>query len=261
MKLYRIYGLLIRHYFSFLHNFDRVSDVFYWPTVDLLVWGLMSSYVQKINMSGINIIFIIVSGLIFWTIVWRMPYEVSIALLDDMWSKNLINIFVSPLTFIEWFASLIIMSLVKGFLSFIWCGILAFLLYKVGVLSLGLAVIPFIFLLMLNGWTLGIIISAIILRYGMKVQAFGWTLGAIIMPFSAMYYPVSILPSWAQLTSRFVPASYVFESIRQLAIHGTININAILISLSLNAFYLSIAVFSIWRSYKGMLNRGVSSYY
>lgn len=261
MKLHRIYALVVRHYFSLIHNFDRFSDVFYWPAIDMLVWGLMSTYITSNSPKGINFLVIILSSLVFWTITWRVPYEVAITVLDDLWSKNLINIFVSPLTFIDWFISMIVVSATKGLVSFMWSGILAFFLYRVGILNLGPSAFAFVACLLFTGWTVGLLISSLILRFGMKVQAFGWTLGAVIMPFSAIYYPLTFLPKWAQVVAMFIPSSYVFESIRQLSLNHTVSVEKIFISFGLNLIYISIAIFSIWRGYKGMLKRGINSYY
>ncbi len=261
MNTDRIYGIIVRHLYSVKHNYDRISDVLYWPAIDMLVWGLMSSYITSQTSQGFNLLFVILSGLVFWTLSWRLPYEVCITLLDDMWSKNLINIFVSPLTFSEWLTATTIVSAGKTLASFVWSAMLAFFLYKVGILIYGIWILPFMLLLMITGWTLGFLISALILRFGMKVQAFGWTLGALIMPFSAIYYPVSILPKWAQIIAHVVPASYVFEGVRQFANTGTINMQGMIICLVLNVLYLLLAIFSLRQSFKGMLKRGVLSYY
>src|SRR3982750_2005036 len=102
MKLHRIFGIILRYLFLFRRSFDRLSDAFYWPTIDLLVWGITSAYLQSFAPKTSPVILIIVSGILLWLITWRAQYEISVGLLEDMWNKNLINIFVSPLKFSEW---------------------------------------------------------------------------------------------------------------------------------------------------------------
>jgi ABC-2 type transport system permease protein len=241
------------------HNFDRITDVFYWPAIDMFVWGLTSSYLSSGPWKQLNIIVIIVSGLVFWTIAWRLPYETAIGLLDDIWNRNLVNIFVTPLRFEEWLTAVAIISGLKSFTSFVWSAVLAFLLFKVGLLSYGIIIIPFLFLLFLTGWTLGFIITALIFRFGQKVQAFAWTMGAIIMPFSAIYYPVKTLPYWAQIVSHVVPTSYIFENIRQMNFSHTFSMQGVVISLLLNIVYFLCAIFLLKASFKRVIKYGLNS--
>ncbi len=257
MSSHRIFAIVLRHYYSIKHNIDRVTDIFYWPAIDMLVWGLTSTYLNSGPFKGYNIIVALVSALVFWIIAWRIPYEVAIGLLDDVWSKNLTNIFVSPLTFSEWVIALIIISGIKALLSFLWAAILALILYKVGILQFGLYIIPFISLLIFSGWTLGLFITALIFQYGVKVQAFAWTLGAIIMPFSAIYYPLHVLPSWAQTISAFIPTSYVFEGIRQLLYTKQIDYHMLLISSILNICYFILVIIFLKTTFKHALQKGL----
>lgn len=259
MRLHRVYAVVLRHLLSMKHNFDRITDVFYWPAIDMFVWGLTSAYLNTGPWKGTHIIILIVSSLVFWTIAWRLPYETAISLLDDIWNRNLINIFVTPLQFGEWLLAVIIVSGVKALTSFVWSAILAFVLFKVGIISFGIVILPFLFLLFLTGWTLGFIITMLIFRFGQKVQAFAWTLGAIIMPFSAIYYPVKILPRWAQEVAHFVPTSYIFEGIRYAQATGKIDVSGIFMSLVLNVCYFLISLLLLKWSFTRVLKIGLNS--
>lgn len=259
MKIHRVYAIVIRHILSIRHNFDRITDVFYWPAIDMFVWGLTSSYLSHGPWKSANIIITIVSGLVFWTIAWRLPYETAVSLLDDIWNRNLINIFVSPLQFNEWLIAIAVISGIKTLTSFIWSAILAFVLFKVGIFSFGVLIIPNLFLLFFTGWTVGFLITALIFRFGLKVQAFAWTLGAIIMPFSAIYYPVSILPKWAQTIAHFVPTSYVFEGIRFSLKTASVDVWGLANSLVLNIVYLLISLLLLKVSFNNAIKVGLNS--
>jgi len=259
MKFHRVYAIVIRHLLSIKHNFDRITDVFYWPAIDMFVWGLTSSYLSSGPWKMANIIILIVSGLVFWTIAWRLPYETAISLLDDIWNRNLVNMFVSPLQFNEWLLAVGIISGLKALTSFVWSAILALVFFKVGILSFGPVIVPFIFLLFLTGWTLGFAITALVFRFGQKVQAFAWTLGAIIMPFSAIYYPVKVLPQWAQTIAHVVPTSYIFEGVRYFQATGKMDTQGILVSLTLNIFYFLISLYFLNKSFTRVLKIGLNS--
>lgn len=258
MKINRIYAIVLRNLYNFRHNFDRLSDAFYWPTIDLLLWGLTSIYFRShITGAVINVVLMVVSGILFWIIIWRAQYEITLSLLSDLWDKNLINIFVSPLKFSEWITSFIILGIIKAMMSFIFAAGIAFLLYQVKIFNLGFYIIPFVLLLLMSGWCVGFFIAGLILRYGTRIQTLAWATVMIFSPFSAIYYPLSVLPAWAQQISAFVPMSYVFEGIREVIVTGTVDPKKIFMSFMLNVFYLVIALLFLRRSFKKTLEIGL----
>lgn len=261
MKIHRIYGNLLRYIYFFRRSFDRLSDAFYWPTIDLLLWGLTSSYFGSLSHSVSKFVLIVISGIVFWIIVWRGQYEISVNLLEELWNKNLINIFVSPLKFSEWLISLIIIGIIKGALTFTFALILAFFLYQVRILSYGIYLIPFVLSLLLTGWWVGFLVAGIILRNGTRLQTLAWSLVYVMSPFSAIYYPLSILPNWAQTIAHFVPTSYIFEGAREVINTGHLDANKIYYSFLLNFIYLVIALIFFKKSFDKALERGLVSLY
>lgn len=257
MKIYRIYGVILRYLFLFRHSYDRLSDAFYWPTVDLLLFGLTSSYFSKFSSNSSQIMLVILSGVLFWIIVWRGQYEVTVNLLEDLWNRNLVNIFVSPLKFSEWIVSFLILGIIKSVFSFSFAMLLAYLLYKVQLFMYGFYLIPLIFLLMLTGWWVGFLIAGVILRYGTRVQVLAWTTIFVLAPFSAIYYPLSVLPSWAQTVATIVPTSYIFEASREIINTGHLDPQKLIMSLGLNVIYLAFSTWFLYKSFKVTLNKGL----
>lgn len=257
MKLYRIYAVILRYVFLFRHSFDRLSDSFYWPTIDLAVWGLTGAYLQKIAGASTPIIMLIVSGIVFWYIVWRAQYELTVNLLEDLWDNNLINLFVSPLKFREWVTSLLVLGIIKAFISLLFTALISFILYKVQIFSYGVYLIPFFFLLILTGWAVGFLVTGLIFMYGKRIQILAWAMIAVISPFCAVYYPVSILPIWAQKIAMAVPASYVFEGMRQVMVSHTMNTSMLYMSLFLNIIYIFLSLIFLKRSFNRVLRKGL----
>ena len=261
MKLNRIYAMVLRYWYYMKHSLDRLSDMFYWPSVDLLLWGLTSKFIENKTGDTSSILFVIISGILFWIIVWRGQYEITVNFLEELWNNNLINLFVSPLKLGEWIISVFIIGIFKMTLSLGFAAILAFFLYKTNILNYGIYMIPFAFLLILTGWAVGLFITAIIMRFGTKVQTLAWTAIMLISPFSAVYYPLSTLPKWAQNVSKFVPTSYVFENARNLIFKGTVNTQDLFISFALNIAYLFIAVKFIYYGFARAKEKGLKSLY
>jgi ABC-2 type transport system permease protein len=257
MKIHRIYAIVLRYLFLFRRSFDRLSDAFYWPTIDLLIWGLTSAYLRSFAPKTSPIILIIVSGILLWLITWRAQYEISVSLLEDLWNKNLINIFVSPLKFSEWIASFLIVGIVKAIVSVIFASGVAFLLYKVHILLYGLYLVPFFASLMLTGWAIGFFVSGLILRFGTRIQTLAWSFVAVFSPFSAIYYPLSILPKWAQYIGQAIPITYIFEGARQIIATGHIDMNKLLVSFVLNIVYIVLSFWFLLRSFRKVLDKGL----
>lgn len=261
MKINRIYAVILRYLFHFRHSLDRIFDAFYWPTLDLLIWGLTSAYFTRYAPNTSMIIIIIVTGILFWLIVWRAQYEITVNVLEELWNKNLINLFVSPLKFSEWIIASIIVGLIKAAFSFSFAMIVAFLLYKVEIFLYGFYFIPFLILLIMFGWTIGFFVAGLILRFGTKVQIFAWSMVWLFAPFSAIYYPVSTLPFWAQKVSLIFPASYVFEGAREVLSKGTLDLNKIYIAFILNIIYLILSIIFLKKSFAKVLQKGLVKLY
>lgn len=256
MKLHRIYAVVFHHFYILKSSPDRISDVFYWPTIDILVWGLTGVYFAKAS-SFPNVLVILLSGIIFWTLVYSGQREISLALLEELWNRNLINLFTSPLTYFEWIIGIIIVAIIKSGLSFSIAILLAIALYKINVFHYGLYLLPFIILLTMTAWSVGFVVAGLILRYTTRVQTLAWSMIAIISPFSGIYYSISILPDWAQKVALFIPTSYIFEGMREVILKGTLDVNKLYISFILNAIYFVLSLIYLKRSFNKTLTRGL----
>ena len=194
MRIHRIFAMILRYLFAFRHNLDKISDAFYWPTIDLLLWGLTSTYLASHAPLLPDLVLTVVSGIVLWVVLWRGQGEITLNLLEEFWNRNLINIFVAPLKFSEWMISFLLLGLVKALISFFFAVFVAFLLYETGIFIYGWYLMPFILLLMMTGWWFGFLVSGLIFRFGRKLQALAWTLVFVISPLCAVYYPLSTLP-------------------------------------------------------------------
>lgn len=261
MKLHRIYANILRYFYLFRHNLDRLTDAFYWPTVDLVLWGIASLYFRSYLEDAPSIVALILSGIVFWIIVWRGQAEISVNVLEEIWNKNLINIFVSPLKFSEWILSLLTIGAIKALLSFLFAVLVAFLLYKVQIFSYGFYLVPFIVPLLMFGYAVGFFIAGLVLRFGTRIQGFSWSLIFVISPFSAIYYPLEILPVWAQKIASFIPASYIFEGAREVLNSGFFDQNKVFMSFILSFLYLAAALLFFKQSFRKALQNGLTKVY
>jgi ABC-2 type transport system permease protein len=220
----------------------HLSDLFYWPLVDILLWGLTSIWIQSQSFHVGNVPLIIMTGLIFWQICWRGSVDISVCILQELWQRNLVNFFSTPLKFREWIVGIILLSLCKLVIGVIFCSLIIYLLYALQVFTIGWAFLPFAISLLIFGWTIGFLASSAIIYWGHSVEMFAWMIGGLFAPFSAVYYPVETLPVWVQTISWCLPTTYIFEGMRSVLYHGVFPVHYFWISMGLNVLFLTAAV-------------------
>lgn len=257
ISINRVMAMVIRYWYSTTHSFDRLTDMFYWPAMDLFIWGLTGLYFAKINNNNPYFFNIVLAGLVFWTVIWRVQYEINVNLLQDIWDRTLLSIFVAPLTVYEWITSFIVFGAIKMTVSFAFSAILAFFLYGYNSFTYGPLTILFILNLMITGWAAGFLVAGFIIRFGQKIQTLAWTGVFLLAPFSALYYPVSSLPGWAQKVAYFVPSSQIMEGMREIIFTGKLSYDKLYISTGLNVIYLIIGVSFFIYMFKRTYKKGL----
>lgn len=198
-----------------------------------------------------------VLGMLLWLILQRTQHEINMGFLTDMWDGNLMNLFISPLSFSEWFLAVVLMGLVKMVLSFSFAAAVAALLYQVNVFIVGPQLLLSMLLLLLFGWSLSALNIAALFLFGSKAQAFSWTIISFIAPFSAVYYSISALPEWASWFGRLLPSSYAFETARQVFSTGEFALDSLVWGYSLVIGYLVINFWILKQAIFLSLQRGL----
>lgn len=236
-SLRRIWGLIIRHLYAFARRWDKITDAFYWPTLDIITWGLTLFALERLGTSMMDTITMIIIAQILWYVIWRGQYEISVNVLEELWDENFGNLFTTPLTLLEWVLAMLILGFMKLILTVVFTAAVAYFVYAVNLFDLGISLLPFIANLLIMGWWVGLFLAGLFIRYGTNMQTLAWAGGFILMPFSAAYYPLSSLPIWMQNIAQYIPATYVFEGMRVVLATGRIPWGMITVSMMLNVFY------------------------
>lgn len=259
MKLnrHRIWALVLRHLITWPRSLERVADSFWWPTMNLFIWGLVNVYLTQRTGATDFFVSLFLGGLIMWTLVSRSQEEMGILFLQEAWDRNLLNIFSSPITIWEFSAATMLLATAKLVLTFVWMFALSLILFSFNIFDVGWMLIPYAVVLIMSGWWLGFIINSLLFLYGYRVQVFAWTLTMIIMPFVSVYYPVSVLPSWMQAVSRALPPTYVFEGMRALFQGQGIAWEGLAIATVLNILYLGLSITGFVASYRKARETGM----
>jgi len=258
MNIHRVKAIIIRHLYNFRHHLDRLSDSFYWPAMDIVLWGLTSQYIQNTGENINSIVLILLSGLVFWQVLWRGQYEITVSFLEEVWSQNLVNIFSTSLTIGEWIMGVLFLGLIKMIITVSFAILLVWLLYSVNILNFGFLLIPFFINLLIMGWWVGLVVTGFLVMFGRQIQTLAWTGVYLLAPFSAIYYPVSSLPLWGQIIAKILPSSYVFEGMREVLITGKIPFQNLRISFILNFIYTIFAYFFFKWCFKKSKEKGLA---
>jgi ABC-2 type transport system permease protein len=236
----RIGALVLRHLYLLRGSWPRVVELVYWPAMQVVLWGFISISLRAQTGFAAQAFGILLAGVMLWDVTFRSQIGVSVSFLEEMWSRNLGNLFVSPLRPWEMVASLLVMSLLRTLISAVPSSILAMLLFHFSVYSLGWPLLLFFVNLLAFGWAIGLAISGLVLRVGVGAEGLAWAAVFAIAPASAVYYPVSILPHWLQSIAWCLPPAYVFEGMRAVVLEHRFRPGLLIAAMALNAVYLSL---------------------
>ncbi|MCR4409929.1 MAG: ABC transporter permease [Candidatus Saccharicenans sp.] len=260
MKPYRISAMFLRHIYLYKHSLTRLVEIFYWPLLDLLVWGFVSLYITKLSAEGKstpNFLGIFLGALILWDILFRSQQGISVSFLEEVWARNFLNLFVSPLTIGEYLASLMMVAVFKVVVVFLISSLLAWLLYSFNLFIIGMYLLPFMICLVILGWAIGILTTGLILRFGQQAEVLAWGVAFLFQPISAVFYPVSVLPKFLQKVALAIPASYVFEGMRAIIFGRTFPAGHLVKAFGLDLVYLLLALFFFFRMFRQVRAKGL----
>ncbi|PWT94279.1 MAG: ABC transporter [Candidatus Melainabacteria bacterium] len=238
MNLRVIKALILKYILIWSRTSFRIMDIFFWPVIDLLVWGFVTVYMLKVGNVVPSLITFLIAAIIFWNILYRSQQVVCVSFLDDVWSRNLLNIFASPIRTSEYVTATYIVGLIQSVIVMCLLGVLAYFLYSFNFLILGIGAALLFVNLLLMGWALGLFTTGFILRWGPPAEGLAWALPFLVQPISAVFYPVSVLPAWLQPVAWCVPSTYVFEGLRQYLAQGHLDITYVQMAFLLNVAYM-----------------------
>jgi ABC-2 type transport system permease protein len=242
MRLHRITALLTRHLYLYRRSFPRMLEIVYWPFVDLVVWGFITLYLEQYKGTLPSFVTFFLGALILWDVLFRAQQGITISFLEEIWSRNLMNLFASPLTPGEFLAATMLLSVAKVLAVSCVTVLAALAFYSFNVFVLGASLIPFILNLLVVGWCIGVLTTGLIMRYGQEVEVLAWGLVFLFQPISCVFYPMSILPAWLQAIANINPAAHVFEGMRTVITTGTFPAQELAWAVGLNALYLFVLI-------------------
>ena len=242
MKLHRITALIVRHLYLYRRSVPRLMEIFYWPFLDLVVWGFITVYLTRFQGQLPGVVTFFLGALILWDVLFRAQQGITISFLEEIWSRNLMNLFASPLKPSEFLAATMAMSVFKvAAVSLVMVGA-AWLFYSYNVFIIGVALVPFVLNLILAGWIIGVLTTSLIMRFGQEAEVLAWGMVFLFQPISCVFYPLEVLPKWLQAVAWANPAAHVFEGMRGVLNGGALPVQHLAWALGLNLLYLVLMI-------------------
>ncbi|ANB19270.1 ABC transporter permease [Dokdonella koreensis] len=216
MKLRRVGAIVLRQFYLMRASPTRLVPAFAWSAIDIVLWGFITRYLATLSDAGPALALGLLGAVLLWNFFGRIMHGVTTAFFEDIWARNLLNLFATPLAISEYVTGLVLTSLATGAISLAVMLALATGVFGLSFFAYGLAFVPFLLVLLLFGVGLGILASAIVLRLGPASEWLIWPIPALLSPFAAVFYPLSILPAWMQWVAHLLPPAYVFEGMRAI---------------------------------------------
>ena len=234
----RVGAMVMRYWYLLRGSWPRILELAYWPTMQVILWGFLTLYLAQNSSLFVQAFGVLLSAVLLWDVLFRGQLGVSMSFLEEMWSRNLGHLFVSPLRSYELLASLMTISLIKTVIGIAPASLLAYAFFDFSIYSLGLPLIGFFLNLIVMGWAIGLVMAGLVLRYGLGAESLAWVAVFALAPLSAIYYQVAVLPPWVQPLTFILPASHVFEGMRAILIDGVYRPDLMWAASALNVFYL-----------------------
>ena len=247
MNFYRIYGLCLRHIYLIFGSFPRIIDLIYWPSIQIILWGFISKFFTLNSNYYSDTVGIILTAAILYDFLFRTSISYNIMFLEEIWSRNFTNLFITPLKISEIITALSLTAILRALIGLIPVSLFAIFLFGVSIYKLGFIIIFLLLNLHIFGICLGILVSAGLIRFGPSFENIAWASLFFLAPLGCIYYPLDVLPNWLQYVANSLPLVYIFEEVRNIITHKNFLIKNILCATGLTFFYfiISISIFYI----------------
>jgi ABC-2 type transport system permease protein len=255
------FAIVLRQLYLLRSSASRVAPLFVWVAIDIVLWGFMTKYLNTVTSPGFDFVPMLLGAVLLWDFFTRVMQGVTMAFFEDVWSRNFLNVFASPISVTEYLAGLVCASVMTSAVGLVMMLGMATTLFGLSFLSYGGALVPFLMVLFVFGIALGIFGCSLVLRMGPSAEWFVWPIPGLLSPFAGVFYPIATLPTWMQWTARLMPPAYVFEGMRAIVLGGTLSPASLATGAVLAVAYVFAACLFFTRVYRKAVRTGLIARY
>lgn len=261
MNLRRTYAIALRHAYLVRGSISRLMPMFSWVLVDMVLWGFITKFLNHVTQSGYNFVAAMLGAVLLWDFYIRVMQGVTMAFFEDVWSRNFLNVFASPIRISEYVSGLVVSSIATSSVGLGVMLLVTTTVFGLSFFAYGIALLPFFLVLFTSGIALGIAAAGMVLRLGPASEWFVWPIPALLSPFAGVFYPLSTLPVWMQYIGRALPPAYVFEAMRAIVGGGAVDWSKLAISIAMSAGHVVLASWYFTAMYRQAVRTGLIARY
>lgn len=250
----RVRALIRRHAYLLLKSWPRMASTVYYPTVTMILWAFVTVYLKPTSDFLRDAPGLFIGAVLLWDVLFRGQLGVSLTFVEEMYARNLANLFVSPLRLSEFVAGQLVLSTLRALIGVGGACLFAWLLFHYSIFSLGFHLIAYFTLLLAFGWAIGLVVSGMILRWGLGAEELAWAAVFLVAPVSGVYYPIGVLPPWLQAVAFAMPSAHVFEGMRGVLLDGVLRLDHLAWAAGLDVVYIALGVL-VFRAAVGYARR------
>src|SRR5436305_9614736 len=139
----RVRALIRRHAYLLLKSWPRLVSMAYYPTVTMILWGFVTIYLRPTNQFLQDAPGFFLGAVLLWDVLFRGQLGVSLTFIEELYARNLGNLFVSPLTLPEFITGQLVMSVLRALIGVGGACVFAWLLFRYSIFSFGFPLIAF----------------------------------------------------------------------------------------------------------------------
>lgn len=261
VRLTPVWALVLRQLYLLRGGPTRVLSLIVWVAIDIILWGFMTKYLNTVTAAGFDFVPVLLGAVLMWDFFTRVMFGVTMAFFEDVWSRNFLNVFGSPVSINEYLAGLVSASILTSAFGLAVMLVLATALFGLSFISYGGLLVPFLMVLFLFGIALGIVSCSFVLRFGPAAEWFVWPIPAILSPLAGVFYPISTMPKWIQWIAHVLPPMYVFEGMRAIVTGGSMSPGSLVTGAILAIIYILLASLVFTRVYRNAVRTGLIARY
>jgi ABC-2 type transport system permease protein len=216
----RVGAILLRQAYLLKASPARMLPLFAWVAIDVVLWGFITRYLDAVSGARVDFVTTLLGAVLLWDFFGRVMQGVTMTFFEDVWSRNFLNVFSTPLTIAEYVSGLVLSSVATSAVGLLVMITIATAAFGLGFAAYGLVLAPALLVLFLFGIALGVAGCAIVLRLGPAAEWLIWPIPAVLSPFAGVFYPLATLPAWMRVVSWVLPPSHVFEVLRAVLAGG-----------------------------------------
>ena len=252
----KVFALSLRHIYLIKGSFPRILDLIYWPTIQIFLWGFISKFFTLSSSYFENTVGIILSAAILYDFLFRSSISYNMMFLEEIWSRNFTNLFIAPIKLSEIITALTFTAIFRTLIGLIPAALIAIPLFGVSIFKIGAPLIFLLITLYIFGVTLGLLVTAGLVRFGPSFENVAWASLFFIAPLGCIYYPVEILPNWIQPIALGLPLAHIFEETRNILVNQTVDFKNIYYAILLNLIYLCLSISIFYKSFSSAKKNG-----